>query len=304
MSFKGPLSGNLHQHPEIRQYISEHGNEATPREISLYALAVSYLGSMSCMLVILLFMFFKFVPMQDLNDIYIDNFGFSKTEKTTGIVVKTGKAKDGMNLVDYKYTIEGVRLTGFSFYKGTIPMINSSIIIEYVPNDPALSRIEGGNYSMGILSKKIFFGVLFVLGGLFFYFTFRFIKRLLLLRNGHFTMAKLISMKKTGASVNYQTVMKLTYSFKANGQSRDYTIKTHEVSNLTDEAEEIMLYQPNSYSHFDMLLIDELPANLSIKNVNNGVWIIGDLNFLSLLGKPFWGLIIGWFASNFLGPLL
>jgi hypothetical protein len=298
MFFKGPLSGKLNQHPEIRKYIKEKGKEATPRKISAHAFIIYYISSVSFMIAIILFMMFRIIPMQDLNDIYLDLYGFTNTAETTGIVTKTGNAGDGMHFLDYKYTIDGTKFTGFSYVKGSTPRVNSSTQIEYARQDPALSRVKGGQYSKGFLSLKLPLGILIIVLGVFFYFTFRFIKRILLLRSGHFTMAKIKSIRDTGASVNYQSVKKITYRFEANGQQREYVIKTHEIANLTDEAEEIMLYNPNSFSKFDMVLIDQLPANLSLKNENNGKWVLGQHNSISILRSPFLGLFFGWFASS------
>jgi hypothetical protein len=306
---KDKLSGTLHEHPEIRKYIKNCGFTSVPRKVNTAVKVSLFFGEKPGfigMLIIVLTIAFLYAGIEDE---FHDLFSFSSVERTKGNVVNIAETNVSINdrtivIIDYKYTLNDLEYTGYSYMNDFYPKIGSSINVEYVPDTPGLSRIEGGSYSVLGRGSLVLFAIYVILFVLFVFYFLKSMRRIRLLKEGSFSMAKLEEMKETIKSVNYQKVMKLTYSFVQQGERKQYIIKTHEISNLTDEAEEILLFDPTSRKKVIGMLIDELPANLSIKEEGNGVWILrnSSLSFIFiLLSGLFCGLFFAIFIIGFLG---
>jgi hypothetical protein len=306
MKFKGKLSGNLHHHPEIRKFIEDNGYEKVPRGIDTKTKLTIFLGGgklFSLTLVAILTLAFAIAG---IGDEITDIIHFGTVETTKGTVTGGGELNMEINertvcVVDFKYTVNEIEYTGFSYKTEYYPSKGSVVNIEYVPNKPHISRIKGASYSMAGKGSLIPFGIYFIIVLFFLNSQRKCFSHFRLLKNGYFALAKLIEKKETNMSVNYQRVMKLTYAFDSHeGHSKAYTIKTHEISKLVDESKEILLYDPNAKGKVHGLLIDELPAKLSIKPIGNGLWTTKNFGMGHVTSSIIGGFLLGMFLSIFI----
>jgi hypothetical protein len=140
------------------------------------------------------------------------------------------------------------------------PQQGADVTVEYLSSAPEISRVEG-------MRRKPFgffaaFPILFPMIGLGFLSSGlrHGLKADRLLAQGRVAFGELTSTVPTGASVNNRPVMKLTYNFTAaDGEEWEATAESHEVDDLTDEAQEPLLYDPEDPSR--AVLLDDLPGS-------------------------------------------
>ena len=85
-----------------------------------------------------------------------------------------------------------------------------------------------------------------------------------LLRNGVETTAKVISTRPTGVSINEEPQYEVILSYKDHqGVAQETSFKTLHLDELTDEAEETLLYDPREPSK--ALPVDGLPDSVRLK---------------------------------------
>lgn len=157
----------------------------------------------------------------------------------------------------YEYQMpDNQYVTSFSFSSGFYGLeIGDSINVQYHPENPYLSRIEGmrtSKYGAGALSIwiLILLGILLILTG---YISAR--KKISMLQYGRPAWGKLIIKKNTGVSINEKPVYKLTYEFETEEKVKAKGwIKTHNTYMVTDEAYERLLYFPSKARN--ILLLD------------------------------------------------
>lgn len=297
------MAKKFNPHPEVRRYISQNGMTSTPRNLSILLQLRTLLSSSTGMLGTLVIILTLTLSNVGLNDEFSDIFGFSNSRYVDGIVKEVNETNTEINdrtvmVVDFEYEVDGIQFQNFSFKTAYRPRVGSQVVIEYSPSDPQTSRIKGATLSMAGKGVLIPIGVYLIICLLFLRSYFKTFHKLDLLKSGHFSSAKLESEESTNVSVNEQTVMKLTYSFSRNGITSKYVVKTHNTTLLTDEEEEIILYNPKSMAKVSATLLDELPKGLAIKN--DGTWYYKGLNLFSYLTQPILGGISGGFLSIFI----
>jgi len=175
--------------------------------------------------------------------------------------------------IHYSYQAEGGESrTGVS-YKATShgsgpPKIGPEVIVEYPAGRPDISRIEG-------LRRKPFpwfvgfVGVVPVIGfGLGLYGFASGLGDLGLLSRGHPTTARLLNKRRTGSSVNKQSVWAMTFEYTTiEGETFETVVKTHLNENLEDDAEERLIYNPGRPGQ--AVLVDNLPGQPQIDSMGN-----------------------------------
>lgn len=277
MKFKGKLSGDIHHHPDIWDYITKNKNDVGKRKVSISVLTFFYLrtsvGFLGYLILFLLIAFF----FTNIKDTMKDVFSFGNAEVIKGVVKNVVETNMSVNersvmAIEYEYDIQGVRYEGFSFKTKGVPGRNQKVEIEIVPKSPETSRLKGGSYSM--IGKGVFIplGIFCVIIIFFIRGLFKKKKYLHLLKEGLFGEAKLIKKEETNMTVNYQRVFKLTYAIQINGESQNYVVKTHEIENLTDEAEELALYNTDGGQLKQCTLIDQIPGEIKINE--DGIWYV------------------------------
>ncbi len=166
-------------------------------------------------------------PVYEVHYVYVDNLG----RQRSGVSYTTGSAQPG-----------------------------SQVTVEYLSSAPEIARIKGMRrrpFSFWAVFPIIFplVGLAFVNSGIRYG-----LKANRLLARGRIAYGRLVSSVPTGARVNDRPVMKLTYAFEtAEGEEWEATAETHEVEDLTDEAKEPLLYDPEDPS--TAVLLDDLPGS-------------------------------------------
>lgn len=160
----------------------------------------------------------------------------------------------------YSYSPDGAgKLTGASYGVGYNPGAGTGVTVEYAPDDPLASRIEGTRTSpvgLWVLFIAIFplTGLVFMAGG------FRrgaHTARLIAL--GKLTRGRMVDKSATGSKINNQKVYRYTFEFEDEaGETHRITDKTHHTQLVEDEELERILYNPNNPS--EGKLVDTLPG--------------------------------------------
>lgn len=158
----------------------------------------------------------------------------------------------------YEYSIAGRRLTGISYTTGESVEAGQKVAVEYKPDDPLRSRIEG--MRTDVFSSWALVVTLFPLAGLIVvYFAMRNgFRRVHLLGEGVFATGKLLAKTPTNTRVNKQRVYELTFEFQARDGRRCQTkVRTHQTARLEDQTAEPLFYDPDRPAK--AYLFDELP---------------------------------------------
>jgi len=138
------------------------------------------------------------------------------------------------------------------------------VVVRYKAAYPYISKIDGMDHSPNQRSAVpwIFIGVILVaLGGLFFRIFFS-LHKLDLIANGVVTSATLKQRKRTDNKIREKWVYKLTFEFwDESGQPRIHTYKTHNVKQVLDEKEELIVYAAQHPER--AMLIDSLPLEVA-----------------------------------------
>jgi hypothetical protein len=196
-----------------------------------------------------------------------------QTRTTQGIVESintTNASEDDVLIyeVSYSYFDDlGRQQSGSSYSTGT-PVVGARVAVEYLSAIPSISRAVGMRRTL--FGPWAVFPVIFPLVGLvFIYSGIKYgLKANRLLTKGRIAFGKLISTEGTGASINNQPVLKLTFSFTANdGDEYEAIAKTHQPQDLRDEEQEPLLYDEADPSY--ALLLDDLPGSTSFDSSGN-----------------------------------
>jgi uncharacterized protein DUF3592 len=189
---------------------------------------------------------------------------FRNHEHAQGKVTKvdtTGASENHSRVMatHYEFSVAGATLQGKSYSTGATPDLGEEVPVEYDPDNPKRSRIEG--MRRAIFGPWVFFVAIFPLVGLAIIIPTMLggIKRNRLLREGMLTTGKLVSKTATNTTVNDRRVYELKFEFVSRDGRRSYaTARTSITDRLQDEAEEPLLYDPNDVTRAFML--DELPS--------------------------------------------
>lgn len=149
---------------------------------------------------------------------------------------------------------------GESYTTGQQFSVGNDVTIEYLRDNPEISRIQGTR--SGTFGPWVFcFVLIFPAVGLGFIIisVLMGIKGNHLLKHGQVTTGKLISKEATNTRINNQTVYKLTFEFTAdNGLRYETSARSHRPYNLEDEDAEQIVYDPANPHH--AVLVDNLPG--------------------------------------------
>jgi hypothetical protein len=170
--------------------------------------------------------------------------------RTNGTVTDVSDTRTSENRrriyeIRYTYSVSAVRYDGISWISGDSPEAGAVVTVEYKRPSPQVSRIEGmrrGMFGPGVLLVLIFPGV----GLTVTVFAMRWgVRHLRLLERGAVASGKLIRREETNVTVNRQRVWALTFEFTTlEGVRHEATARTHVTDKLTDDAQEILLYEP------------------------------------------------------------
>lgn len=193
------------------------------------------------------------------------------TATTTGTVTRvteTSSRENKSRVYEISYTFKdstGATILGTSFSAYDVPAPGQTVPVEYVSGDPGTNRIEG--MRRGEMPIFVIFVVIFpVVGALIGIAGIRAgRRRLRMLYVGRMARGKLVAKEPTNTKINKQTVYKLTFEFTTpEGRVGRVSDKTHETARLEDEAEELLLYNPENLE--EGAAIDALPGGVKMND--------------------------------------
>ncbi|MBC7684917.1 MAG: hypothetical protein H7176_06765 [Bdellovibrionales bacterium] len=174
----------------------------------------------------------------------------------------SGASSNKREILEYRYfyKVGNTAFEGRSFSGDSYVVAGQSVLVQYVPDSPALSRIQGmrarpfGWYVAvwAMVFPAIGFGML--------YLNFRtFRKNLHLLTVGRLAKGSVTGKNATGMRINDRVVYQVFFKFKdAGGNEHEACVTTHRVEALGDERTEPLLYDPANPGQ--AALLDTLPA--------------------------------------------
>ena len=196
--------------------------------------------------------------------------GLLDTRQATGVVTSIEDTNASENdypvyALNYRYVAaDGTKVEATAYSTGYYPDVGQRVAVEYLRGNPEVARVDG--------MRRTTFGpaaiviVIFPLigAGLTFFGLLEGIRASRLLGIGRLAFGKLTSVVGTNTTVNSRQVMAMTFSFRAHdGGSYDVTSKTNQPENLDDQAEELILYDPDEPTRGAAL--DALPGRLQIE---------------------------------------
>ena len=183
----------------------------------------------------------------------------------------------------YSFELNGQTFRGVSYETGYYVPEGQRLPVEYRASDPTISRLQGMRASRaGLMIAFVFviplIGLAMARSGLR-----NGLRARRLLSEGQLALGTLESDESTGAHVNNRPVRRLRFEFTAADGAR-YSIfaDTHHASELTDDEQERLVYDPRYPA--DAVLVDNLPGHPTINS--RGDFEVGGLQEvgLALLG--------------------
>jgi len=196
------------------------------------------------------------------NDFFIS----SNSPVTEGIVTSAENTSSSVNdqaVVKYSFTFNTAKtgeITGSCFSEKASYTIGQNVTIQYSDNNPQIAVIKGtrtGEMPVPILLIMVPF---FLIGSILSYFAIRNgLRNLQLITDGVLTKGKFLRRESTNVMINDRPVYKMFFSFKTpDGRSFEMFSKTHQPERLTDEAEEMLIYNPSTPEK--AVAVDSLPS--------------------------------------------
>lgn len=162
--------------------------------------------------------------------------------------------------LEYRFNLGDDRAyTGVCYATGMLKQRGDRVSIEYVPGDPAVSRIKGTRKNV-IGPLGLFVAIFPGLGLIFMFLGLRNgVRAARMLRVGKLARGRMVDKVATGTKINNASVYKYTFEFEdEQGRTHRITDKTHHSSLVEDEELERLLYNPKNPSQGK--LVDTLPG--------------------------------------------
>jgi hypothetical protein len=148
--------------------------------------------------------------------------------------------------VRYRYSVNAEPYEGISYESGgTDREVGDLVIVEYLKRDPGASRIEGmrrGMFGAGVLFVLIFPAIGLVVTIVALAWGSR---RSGILVRGVAVFARYKETRPTNMTVNKRPVFEVIHEYRTlEGELHEASTRTTEVETLTDDAQELLLYDP------------------------------------------------------------
>lgn len=242
-------------------------------------------------LVFTLIFTYGYRPIDDLRLVY------SKTTARGMItsVSETNSTENDVEVYEYEYTFTArneKKVTGHGYSTGRRWSVEAPVTIEYVPDDPSISRIQGARTS--VFAPWVLFVLIFpaVGGALFLSAAIGGARQAALLRYGVLADAHVTATLPTGVTVNGVPVLKFSYEIQTSaGESFDGTDKAFPSDRIGDEESEPALYLP---SHPGLsTLVDAISLRYPLDvDESTGQWISQEGYLKVVLYFLAWGAVI------------
>jgi|YelNatPaOPRAMG01_1025707.scaffolds.fasta_scaffold00775_15 hypothetical protein len=159
----------------------------------------------------------------------------------------------------YRFAVSGTNYQGVSFCTGGGLRKGQSVVVEFIPDKPELSRIRGMRRqpfgpAAGAVVLFPVTGLALVAMGLV-----RGHRQVQLLAQGEPALGRLVDKQPTNVRVNNKPVYKLLFEFTdRDGQTQRAVVETEKVEPLEDEPFEWLFYAPRKPDQ--AVLLDALPG--------------------------------------------
>jgi hypothetical protein len=201
-------------------------------------------------------------------------------------VMDTNSSENDAPVYEYVFEFTTDReqeMTGRNYSTGKQWSVEDRVVVEYVPDDPAIARIQGARISE--FTPWVLFVLIFpAVGALMFgYSAAAGLRQVALLRYGLVADARILSTRPTGTTVNDTPVMKYSYEIRTSmGEVFQGSSKALMTPRVGDEEVEPALYLPSrpgvsalvdAISLRYPLDVDEWSGQwISRESVANAVW--------------------------------
>jgi hypothetical protein len=172
----------------------------------------------------------------------------------------TNSSENDEPVIGYTFaftTDRGQQMTGVSYTTGEQWSVRDAVIIEYVPEEPVIARIQGARSST--FTPWVLFVLIFPAVGaaMFGSAAISGWREVMLLRRGEVADAKILSTRPTGVTVNNAPVLLYSYEIKTSaGETFNGSAKSLPSDRLGDEENEPALYLPSN--HDNSILVDAI----------------------------------------------
>jgi hypothetical protein len=198
-------------------------------------------------------------------------FAMMDTDRATGTVVSVDYTNASENDAPvYKITYSFVAANGRkvearAYVTGYAPDAGQRLAVTYLRSQPDVARVDG--------MRRTTFGPLAAIAGIFPLIGAVMVafglregwKANRLLGTGRLAFAKVSTVVPTNTTINNRPVMAVTLTFRAqDGASYEVTSKTNAPERLTDQTEELVLFDPDDPTYGAAL--DSLPGSPTIDN--------------------------------------
>jgi hypothetical protein len=198
-------------------------------------------------------------------------FALMDTDRATGTVVSvdyTNASENDAPVYKITYTFvaaNGRKVEALAYATGYAPDPGQRLAVTYLRSQADVARVEGmRRTTFGPLAAMA--GIFPLIGAVMVAFGLREgWKANRLLGTGRLAFAKVASVQPTNTTINNRPVMAVTLSFRAqDGASYEVTSKTNTPERLTDQTEELVLFDPDDPTYGTAL--DSLPGSPTIDN--------------------------------------
>ncbi len=191
-------------------------------------------------------------------------------------VIESNATENDVDVYEYEYaftTRREERMAGSSYTTGRRWPERSSVTVEYVPDAPFISRIQGARTSM--FSPWVLFVLIFpaVGGALFLSAAIGGLRQVFLLRNGKVADARITATRSTNTTVNNVPILEFTYEIQTSmGTVADGKAKAFPSDRLGDEETEPALYLPSNPGRSTLVDAISLKYPLDVDGLS-GQWV-------------------------------
>lgn len=198
-------------------------------------------------------------------------FAMMDTQRATGTVASVEDTNASENdspvfKIHYRFvSANGIKVEAVAYSTGYYPDPGQRLAVTYLRSQPDVARVEG--------MRRTTFGPLAAIAGIFPLIGAVMVafglregwKANRLLGTGRLAFAKVTTVEPTNTTINNRPVMAVTMTFRAqDGASYEVTSKTNAPERLTDQTEELVLFDPDDPTYGAAL--DSLPGSPTIDN--------------------------------------
>lgn len=193
-------------------------------------------------------------------------FALMDTERAAATVLSVDDTQASENdspvfKIHYAFVAaDGTRVEAVAYSTGYYPDVGQRLAVTYLRSQPDVARVDGmRRTTFGPVAAIA--GIFPLIGAVMAAFGLREgWKSNRLLGAGRLAFGKLTSIQPTNTTINNRTVMAVTFSFRAqDGATYDVTSKTNAPDRLTDQVEELILFDPDDPTY--ACALDAVPGS-------------------------------------------